>query len=139
MSLRVSARGEPLIIAIFFIMRTKYDCNENNDVYEICLQSWSKKGLNITMIITINTLYRCNLKSKTIYSLLAIGTKYTCNHRKFIFARFKHIWLLSKDIASILGLLNIVITIVSIFIAKIASIFGASHKNNCDHMWFISI
>ena len=35
-------RGEPLLIAIIFMIGTKYDCNIHNKEDEIWLQCWSK-------------------------------------------------------------------------------------------------
>ena len=41
------------MVAIIFMKRTKYACNESDDWDLIYLQSWSKKGLNMLAILKI--------------------------------------------------------------------------------------
>ena len=88
------------MIAIIFTTRTKYDCKVYFESDHIWLQSLSK------------------------------GTKYDCNHGKFVFARFAQ-KSLSRDSRT-----NFDIAIVyGPFFIKIAIIFGPNHKNYCYYMW----
>ena len=75
--------GGPHMIAIIFIMGTKYDCNLHNKEDQIWLQWWTKWGPNMNAIfITKGTKCDCNLKYETDHKCLqsySIGTKYTSN------------------------------------------------------------
>ena len=64
------------MIAIIFIMGTKYDCNDDQNEDLIWMQSGFQKG----------TKYGCNFKSKTDHiclQSLSIAIIYACKHSKF--------------------------------------------------------
>ena len=85
-------RGGPHMIAIMFIMGTKYNCNLTSEMDYIWLQWWSKWGPNMNAIcITKGTKYDCNLNSDSGHMWLQsspIWTQDDLNDRKFVFTRF---------------------------------------------------
>ena len=78
--------------AMIVIMRTKYGCNLGSETDYICLQSFS-----------IVTKYACNVGNRP----LELRDYNGCISRKQNFDDCKHIWSLSKKIASIYGPLRI--------------------------------
>ena len=80
--------------AIISMTGTLYACNHDKNEDQIWMQSQFHWELNMLAFAIIEwTISACNLKLKTDYLCLQsfeIGTKYACNHRTFIFARFVH-------------------------------------------------
>ena len=120
-------------------MPTKYACDQ------ICLRSWSQKGLNMLAISNLNrTIYPCNSFQRGPNMLAIIDFLFSRdsnrNHSHVLLGRFStlqaylvpigqdcnHIWHDSK-----LRLQSDLVPSV----AKIANIFGPCHYNYCNYVW----
>ena len=115
-------RAGPLMIAINFMIETKYECNVNY-YYQIWLQWYSEWGPNMNAISIPNwTIYDCNIFQKEPNMIAMIQNLFSRdssrNHVHVTLAKFP---ILQSYLVH--------------FVIKIVIIFFPYHKNYCNHKW----
>ena len=121
-------RAEPLMIAIIFMLETKYNCNNGHERDLIWLQSSSQKGPNtIAISVSNRTIYDCNLVQKRPYMIAMIEILFSRDSSSDS-RQCNHIWSLLKQISILYGQLWI----------PLAIIFSRFFDQDCNHIWSTS-
>ena len=140
----LNSRGGPLMIAMIFMMGTKYDCNDSYYGDWIWLQSSLQRGPNkIVMLVRKGTKYDWNLNSESDHIWLQYfskRTKYDCNLENCPWVT----WLLFLDgscekkskIAIVFGPFWKRLQLYKVrFRTEITIIFSPFHNHHCIMQW----